>query len=104
MTGNFINAFVSSGSGGLDGPRGVTFGPDNKLYVGSFNNDSVLKYDETTGTLISTFVPNGSGGLDGPVIVTFTSTPVPEPSSVLGTLAFSAFGTGYLLKRKLREL
>lgn len=30
-------------------------------------------------------------------------TPVPEPSSVLGTLAFGVLGTGYMLKRKLKK-
>ena len=32
-TGAFIDAFVSSGSGGLDMPSGLTFGPDGNLYV-----------------------------------------------------------------------
>jgi len=31
------------------------------------------------------------------------SVPVPEPSSTLGTLAFGALGTGYMLKRKLKK-
>ncbi|MEO8083278.1 MAG: beta-propeller fold lactonase family protein, partial [Ardenticatenales bacterium] len=64
--GYFLTPFVAAGSGGLDGPRGVRFGPDGNLYVSSFNNDRVLKYNGTTGASISTFVAAGAGGLDGP--------------------------------------
>jgi hypothetical protein len=32
------------------------------------------------------------------------STSVPEPSPTLGILAFSAFGAGYLLKQKLKQI
>ncbi|MEL7037629.1 MAG: hypothetical protein AAFO04_18690 [Cyanobacteria bacterium J06592_8] len=42
------------------------------LYVGSFNNDSVLRFDSETGEFIDTFVTESSGGLDGPVALTFS--------------------------------
>ena len=42
-TGAFIDAFVASGSGGLDNPDGLVKGPDNNLYVASFNSNSVLR-------------------------------------------------------------
>jgi len=32
-----------------------------------------------------------------------STVPVPEPSSTLGTLAFGALGTGYMLKRKFKK-
>ena len=41
--------FVSSGSGGLDQPRMIAFGPGNDLYVVSDLTNSVLRYDGITG-------------------------------------------------------
>ena len=65
-SGEFIDAFVPSGSGGLDGPSGLAFGFDGSLYVSSFFTDNVLRYRGDNGTFIDEFVPTGSGGLDGP--------------------------------------
>ncbi|MBK6769164.1 MAG: DUF11 domain-containing protein [Ardenticatenales bacterium] len=64
--GFFLATFVGAGSGALDGPRGLRYGPDGNLYVSSFNNDRILRYNGTTGAFISTFVAAGSGGPDGP--------------------------------------
>src|SRR5450432_386835 len=51
-----LGAFVSSGSGGLSDPRGITFGPDGNVYVTGFTVDSagntaghVFRYNGTTG-------------------------------------------------------
>ncbi len=46
-------------------------GVASTLYVGSFNNNSVLRFDGETGDFIDTFIQEGSGGLDGPVGLTF---------------------------------
>src|SRR5438105_8773640 len=43
-----LGAFVSAGSGGLDSPQGLTFGPDGSVYVSSSGNDSILRYDGAT--------------------------------------------------------
>jgi subtilisin-like proprotein convertase family protein len=71
FTGAFIDAFVSSGSGGLGGADGLVFGPDGHLYVASRDTDSVLRYHGRTGAFIDAFVPAGSGGLDSPVGLAF---------------------------------
>jgi hypothetical protein len=64
--------FVSQGSGGLDVAGGALgFGPDGNLYVGSFNTNSVLRYNGTTGAFIDTFVSAGAGGLTGPGYLAF---------------------------------
>jgi DNA-binding beta-propeller fold protein YncE len=62
-TGALLGDFVPSGSGGLDGPHGLAFGPDGNLYVSSVNTSSVLRYDGSSGGFLDSFVPAGSGGL-----------------------------------------
>ncbi len=70
-TGEFIDAFVSEGSGGLNAPIGLAFGTDGNLYVSSLNTDEVLRYNGTTGAFIDVFVKAGSGGLNGPAFLIF---------------------------------
>ena len=67
-----LGVFVSTGSGGLNGPTGLTFGPDGHLYVATFvYNNKVLKYDGKTGQFLGIFVEERSGGLQGPMDLGF---------------------------------
>jgi DNA-binding beta-propeller fold protein YncE len=77
--GNFLSVFVSTGSGGLDGPRALDFGPDGNLYVASAGNDTVFEYDGASGAFVGTFVSAGSGGLDDPFDLVFA----PEPTAAI---------------------
>ena len=75
-TGAFQGTFVASGSGGLDGPRGMVFGRDGNLYVvsqypGTPIPGSVLRYNGAAGAFIDEFVPRGSGGLFAPRTLVF---------------------------------
>lgn len=63
--------FVAVNSGGLGPAWGVTFGPDNHLYVGDVPADAIRKYDGNTGAYIETFIASGSGGLDRPRGIAF---------------------------------
>lgn len=76
-TGEFMDDFVPPGSGGLQGPFALVFGPSGRgpreldLYVVSRRTDSVKQYDGTTGAYLGDFVAGGSGGLDAPIGLTF---------------------------------
>lgn len=70
-TGAFVSAFVSSGSGGLSQPRGLSIGSTGDLFVSSFTTNSVLRYSGSTGAFVGSFVTPGSGGLAGPFDLAF---------------------------------
>jgi streptogramin lyase len=70
-SGAFMGTFISSDSGGLDGPIDLVFGPDGNLYVTSYLTNSVLRYNGSTGAFMDDFVSCGSGGIDGPFGLTF---------------------------------
>ena len=71
-TGAFLGAFVAAGSGGIDGPHGLTFGPDltgdavPELYVTGRNSGNVVRYDGVTGSPLGEFDTSGAGSLSWP--------------------------------------
>src|SRR4051812_24304780 len=70
-TGASLNPYIPSGSGGLNHPEDLTFGPNGDLFVANFGSNSVLEFNPLTGAFVKTFVTSGSGGLDLPDSLTF---------------------------------
>ena len=95
-TGAFDKIFVTAGSGGIDGPHGLTFGPDAngdgipELYVSGRNSFNVVRYDGATGQPLGTYVTSGSGGMAWPEGITF------DPSGAF--LYVASTGTSQILK------
>jgi hypothetical protein len=74
-TGEFMDTFISPGSGGLNGPGPLMlFGPDNNLYICSEQNNSVLRFAGTTGAFVDAFIASGAAGLRFPHGLCFTNT------------------------------
>ena len=94
---------------------------NNALYFAAdkdAGNGSLWKYDGTTASLVAdinlseltvfdnALYFNGDDGVNGYELWRLEPdkpTSVPEPASVLGLLAFGAFGAGSMLKRKLQK-
>ena len=95
-SGAFDRTFVTAGSGGIDGPHGLTFGPDAngdgvpELYVSGRNSFNVVRYDGVTGAPLGSYVTSGSGGLSLPEGLTF------DPSGTF--LYVASVGSNQVLK------
>lgn len=73
-TGLFIGCLVCPDDmGAPSNPAGITFGPDGNLYVASFDDDTVRRYNGQTGVWIDNCAEPGSCGLDGPAFLVFGS-------------------------------
>ena len=88
--GRVTGVFVEPGSGGLDGPRAATFGPDGRLYVASFGSDQVLRYDGRTGRFLGVFASDPT--LAGPTDLAFGPDGALFVAGAAGILKFSATG------------
>lgn len=68
VPGEFLGTLDASG--GIDGPLGLTRGPDGRVYVASELTDSVLRF-EPAGAFVDVFVAAGSEGLTEPASLVF---------------------------------
>lgn len=62
-TGDFIETFISKGTGGLQIPLSLEIGPDENLYITDVGDNTVKRYNLQTGDFIDALVASGSGGL-----------------------------------------
>lgn len=69
--------------------------------IDGFNNPTGLTVDESGRVYVLDLSPTRLGS--NASFSLLTTTPVPEPSSALGILAFGAMGAGCMLKRKLKK-
>lgn len=126
--GTLVGQLVPGGSGGLNLAHSVELGADGLLYVASYQNSQVLRYDAETGAPMpgpngapgtAQFVTTGAGGLnkstdlefgpDGHLYVTSfnnaavmrydseTGDPMPGPLGAPGTAQFVTPGSGSLV-------
>lgn len=88
--------FVPAGSGSLNDPHSLIFGPDGHLYVSSMDNPRVVKFDGATGALLDVLAIDDpgtgvdeSGGLSSPHGMSF------GPN---GDLFVCSFGSNNILR------
>jgi hypothetical protein len=74
FTGGYKGAFASTN---LNFPIGVEIGPDGNVYVASYGNDRVVRFNGINGQYMDDFVAVGAGGLNGPNFMTFRPPPAP---------------------------
>lgn len=95
-TGESKGSFVIPGSGGIDVPTGLAFGPDGNLYVASSDSGEILRYDGDTGAIIGSGVFASGGGLVEPRFIAF------GPGSAPGIPDLYVADTGLFQNRILR--
>src|SRR5262245_39717720 len=71
QTGAPHDLFTSKAFSDVDYVLDMAMGPDGRVYVASYDNDSIRCFDATSGDMMSIFIPSGSGGLDGPTSMMF---------------------------------
>jgi DNA-binding beta-propeller fold protein YncE len=71
QTGAFMDVFVGHGSGGLQSPTDLAFGPDGNLYIIRQDTDAVLRYNGTTGAFMDSFIEPGDNRVLGYNVLVF---------------------------------
>ncbi|MFK7800886.1 MAG: choice-of-anchor Q domain-containing protein [Anaerolineae bacterium] len=64
--GNFLETFISPGSGGLDTPTDIGFGPDGDFYVISSKTKEILRFNGATGAFKDVFIKEDNKYLSYP--------------------------------------
>jgi sugar lactone lactonase YvrE len=65
--GDFTGAHKGTfASNNLNFPIGIEIGPDGNVYVASYGNDRVVRFNGVNGQYIDDFIPAGSGGPERP--------------------------------------
>lgn len=92
--GAYLGRFVAPGSGGLSDPRSMALGPDGRLYIASYNQDYILRFNGTTGEFVNTYVD--FSGLNGPTGLAFANNGMLFSSALPGNLVgfFTGPGSG----------
>ncbi len=111
-----VTLSFGSGSLGMSGiflsKSGRLFGGNPDLVANTINSVSLQINSLTLNTpginpngdgIWTDYSFNGTVSVNGQPIADPPATPVPEPTSALGILAFGAFGPGLLLKRKKKS-
>lgn len=62
VTGDFIEEFIATGSGGMTSPDGITFVPNGNLLVLDLGLDQILEFNGGNGDFIANFGPSGPSG------------------------------------------
>lgn len=89
--GKLIEILDPNNFAGVSSPQGVNIGPDGLLYVASFDNDRIVRYDLSTARFKDNFVPVQLNGIPhmGPIEPKFESD---------HNLVVSTFDGGRILK------
>jgi len=89
--GVFVNGATACGGSTLNGPAGITFGPNHHLYVVDKGNNRVVQYDGQTGACLGTFASGAT--LNQPHGLAFGSDGQLYVANLTGTVArFNASG------------
>lgn len=103
---DFVNQVIDPrfvDSGELSNAVDITIGANGNLFVSDSDTDSIKQYDDETGAFLGDFITSGGGGLDRPTYLTTANVPVPEPTSVIGLLAFSGLFAGKVVRSKMNH-
>ncbi|MEZ6122627.1 MAG: DUF2341 domain-containing protein [Planctomycetaceae bacterium] len=71
QTGQYVDTFVYSGSGGLNLTSRMAFGPDGNLYVSSEGTGEILKFSGADGRFLSVFTDTAASGIGQPDAILF---------------------------------